>query len=224
MKLNRPILIILVFLVLVGCYPQLDSSIADADTAVTFFDKELRDSDGYQNYKTFILPDTVLHIIDEENPENNIELSRAYDEQIISDIRRNMVSLGYTEINIADVTESNLPDLVLFVEAVGLRTWVQSVHCWPPSWGWGGWWGYWPGYGGWGGCGTSLSSYTTGTLYINMIDPERFDTETDTPEVNQAAIWIGTINGGLSSSSNTPARIKGLIDRSFEQSPYLQQN
>jgi hypothetical protein len=224
MRSINPSLIFLLLPFLIGCYPTLDDSITDADTVITYFDSELKETNGYQNYKTFILPDTIIHIIDEEDPENNIPLSREFDEQMLSDIRSNMKAFGYTELNIEDVNESNRPDLVLLVEAAGVKNWVSSVYCYPPYWGWGGWWGYYPGYGGWGGCGTSVSSYSTGTVYINMFDPLRFDQETETPEINEAEVWLATLNGLLSSSVNNGPRLTRLIDRSFQQSPYLNQN
>ena len=105
----------------------MDDSITDADTVITYFNSELKETNGYQNYKTFILPDTIIHIIDEEDLENNIPLSREFDEQMLSDIRSNMTAFGYTEINIEEVNESNLPDLVLLVEAAGIKNWVTSV-------------------------------------------------------------------------------------------------
>lgn len=215
---------VLIPVLLAGCYPQLDSSVTDADTVITFFDDELRENNGYLQYKTYILPDTIIHIIDEENPENNVPISREYDEQILSDVRRNMAAYGYTEMNVEDLDPGNLPDLIILVEAVALKNWVRSIYCWPPFWGWGGWWGGWPGYPGWGGCGSTLSSFSTGSIYVNMFDPLRFNQDTDAPEINEAEVWLGVGNGVLSSGVDNEARVEGLIDQAFRQSPYLNQN
>lgn len=225
--MNKKSLVLLVLVpIMFGCYPEMDTTIDDLDTVITIYDEEQRENNGYSNYRTFTLPDTIIHIIDEENPDNNLPISREYDEFILNNIRQNMLSLGFTELPVEVLDPGNLPGVFILVEAQAQKTFVQSVYCYPPGWGWGGWWGYYPGYPGWGGCGSSVYSYNTGSIFINMIDPDKIGDRSDDDVRDPANVWLGIANGLLANTTAevTQERIGGLLDRAFKQSPYLSQS
>jgi hypothetical protein len=91
------------------------------------------------------------------------------------------------------------------------------------------WWNYWggyydpfyPGYGfGWNPYYPRLFaySYTTGSVIIEMLDPNN-------PNMNQRqipSVWAASLSGLLSGSPvNLQNRIINGADQAFKQSPYL---
>ena len=212
MKSNK-LLKYLYFLFILGvslsiwsCYPSSGlESISDYDVVVTVYDKEA----NFGSIRTYFMGDSIYHLIPEDEKD---EISRDFDEQILSDVERNMAGLGYTRV---DSTAENPPNVAL-VLSVATSTY-QGWTYWPgwgyPGWGWGypGWgWGY-PGY--WTGY-----TYSTGTIFIQMANPNQPDQADQTIPL----LWNATLNGLLESSkSGTRARITEMIDRSFSQSPYL---
>ena len=127
-----------------------------------------------------------------------------YDEQILAEIERQMIANGYTEVD-----SIQQPDVYISVGATS----SENVVYYPGYWGgYYGWYYPWYGYGGY------AYSYTTGSLFVTMIDLNKFD------EVNKlsGAVWAGTVNGMLEdSNANILARVISSIDKMFEQSPYL---
>ncbi len=138
---------------------------------------------------------------------------------------------------IIPILELNEPDIMIAVAAICVTT-VSVGYWYPyyPGWGWGWyknssadrgtnyWYGGYPGYyppgWGWGGV-PYYSSYTTGTLLMEMSNPADYriiDNDTVVP-----MYWAGGIQGVLSSGSNTSRITKG-IDQAFLQSPYLKNN
>jgi hypothetical protein len=88
------------------------------------------------------------------------------------------------------------------------------------SYNWGGYWGY-PGYGyyyppyWWG---PSVSTYTSGTVFINMADPTAFSPD----QKLLGTVWLATISGLLDDSkSNIRTRLERAVNKAYEQSPYL---
>ena len=89
---------------------------------------------------------------------------------------------------------------------------------------------WYPGYPGWGwwyppcfGCGgywpPTVVTYTwnTGTVVMTLFDGSSHGDGDDDVD----AVWIGGLNGVLSSSANGSVRISRGIDQAFTQSPYL---
>ena len=194
-----------------ACYPGGVSDIGEADLVFTAYDTAFGFTPG-----TFAMPDSIVRVGDGDEE----DIDRTYDQEILDAVAGQFAALGYTRIDENSVTP---PD---FVVTVGVSS--STFNFWVPGGGWWGWWGWYPGWGGWypgwgPGYGPGYpwypgyaSSYSTGTLFIGMIDP----TPTTGPELN--GVWGGVINGLLSSTSaNTAARALDLIDQAFEQSPYL---
>ncbi len=217
----------LVFLAFAGmfitsCYPTDNVNYEDLDLVATVYDK----SENFEALSSFALPDTIVHLKDTTNPDNDVDLSRQYDSFILNLIRENMVNYGYEFIENPDT--SNRPDVVLTVSAMGTKNY--SVWYWYPDyWYWYPWypwygkssentdWYWYPSYPWYPG-GSYVTSYSVGTLIMMMHDITDVQQETDTIPV----VWLGTINGLLGSNSNdTKNRLEYNINEAFKQSPYL---
>jgi hypothetical protein len=115
-----------------------------------------------------------------------------------------MEALGWQKVAIGAS-----PDLLLEPAEMETTTVWYYYDYW--YWWYGGYYPYYPyyppvAYGG---------SYTTGTLLMILVDPSVVGGNGN--PVNQ---WTGVINGILASKYD-PARVNPLIDKAFEQSPYL---
>ena len=205
-------LLILSSFVLYSCYPDYGLTTSDYDTVITVFDNTA-------NFKkpTYAMPDSIVHFVEEGTPED--EIDRSKDGLILSTIVSNMASLGYERVAV-DTTE----DAPGFVMLVGVTVTENYVRAYYPGWGYWGGWGWWGGYPGWGYPGGSVTyNYTTGTIFMSMLDPDR-DNIIDGDKFG--AVWLVRINGVVSNSSsiNTSSRITQRINDAFEQSPYLGAN
>jgi len=203
-------LLILSSFVLYSCYPDYGLTQSDYDTVITLYDNNA-------NFKkpTYAMPDTVVHLV-EEGDEDNVDRSK--DALILSTIASNMDDLHYTRV--VDTT-ANKPDFVILVGVTVTDNYGAAYY---PGWGYWGGWGWWGGYPGWGYPGGSVVySYTTGTIFISMLDPDK-DNTIDGDKYG--AVWLARINGVVSNSStsNVNNRIKTRINDAFEQSPYLGAN
>jgi hypothetical protein len=219
-------------LLLDGCYPNDSLTTEETDIVLTGY----YDSVNFQSLKTYYMPDTVFPIVDDgddADPINN-------QSQILATVASNMASYGWTRVEYApDVPE---PDVMIAVSAI--ITTNYTVGWWYPyypGWGWGWGWGwykegsaergtdYW--YGGWGGYYPPgygwgyvpyYSSYTTGTLLMEMTNPE--DYRVINNDTVNPIYWAGGLNGILGSTTTNTARVESGIDQAFEQSPYLKLN
>jgi hypothetical protein len=200
-------LLILSSFVLYSCYPDYGLTQSDYDTVITLFD-----SDANFKRPTYAMPDSVAHLVEEGTPEN--EIDRSKDALILSTIQSNMTNLGYEKVDV-DTTGAAL-DFVILVGVTVTDNYGQAYY---PGWGYWGWWG---GYPGWGYPGGSVVySYTTGTIFMSMLDSDKLN-----PDDTFGAVWLARINGVVSNSStsNVNNRIKTRINDAFEQSPYLGAN
>ena len=199
-------LLILSSFVLYSCYPDYGLTTSDYDTVITLFDNTAN-----FNKPTYAMPDTVVHFV-EEGEEDNVDRSK--DALILSTIASNMTRLGYERVEVD--TTAPAPGFALLV---GVTTTDNYGTVWYPGWGYWGGWGWWGGYPGWGYPGGSVSySYTTGSIFMTMLDPDKDNIIDDN---KFGAVWLARINGVLSNSINTSARITQRINDAFNQSPYL---
>ena len=200
---------------LTGCYPDKIDYVDEYDIAGTVYDEGA----DFSSYTTFHVLDTIIHLTDDGEDDPNF--SREHDEYILNLIRDNMIAKGFTEMENPD--SLNMPDLMLFTEALS----SDYYQYWG---GWGGYWGYYPGWDWWypgyprypsyPWYPGYVSSYSTGTLMIEMLDTETYDPEDHTADM----LWMGVVDGLLSSNkTNTRTRLEKQINQLFEQSDYLQQ-
>ena len=134
-----------------------------------------------------------------------------------------MDALGYTFMEFDTL---NPADVVLLISAV---TSTNAGIAYDPGWFWG-YWGYWPGWGGyypgygpgWGygyPWGYPISySYSTGSVFVTMLDPENTDIEDETIGV----AWMAAMNGLLQDNkSQAETRIREGINQAFKQDEQL---
>ena len=204
-----------------GCYPNDSIAVSETDVVMTAYLKTV----NFKTLKTYYMSDTVYPVRDDTSDHALIENN----DLIIQTIAGNMEAYGY--VRVGDTVEE-APDVRISAAAIAVKN--VSVGWWYPyypGWGWG-WYkssrgtDYWyPGYPGyyppgyWGGV-PYYSSYTTGTLLMEMANPldyEIVDGDTVTP-----IYWAGAINGVLSNSSSSDAsRITKGINKAFELSPEI---
>ena len=195
-------LIFLMFLsltvvVLQGCYPYDDQTAANSDVIATFYDNNA----DFSALVTYAIPDTVYTFDDNRDIVPNDEISSTNANAILNAIKTNLQNMGFTPV--ASGSEPTA-DVVLFALTTS-STWV-SGGCY------GGYWSYWYPYYGW--CYPVYYTYTTGSIFITMINPDKTG--------NDQGVWIAAINGILSNnSSNMSSRINTDIGQAFTQSPYL---
>jgi hypothetical protein len=189
-----------------GCYPQGPDYIEEMDIVVTKHNEEY----DFTTKGTYAMPDKIVKITgslaEGEEPDFMPQVTA---DKILARIAQNMTSLGYSKVDI-----SANPDLVL-----APASWeTTTISYWYDYWYW--WWGgYYPGWG-WGGYYPPVywTSYTTGTLLMNLVDPDQVGANGN--PINQ---WSGAIQGILTSTYNA-TRVNTAIDKAFTISPYLKTN
>lgn len=182
-----------------ACYSDYGMTTSDYDVVTTLFDPNF----DFTKAKTYTMPDTILHIV-EEGEES--DLSRKYDSFILEQVASHMNLRGFTRI--ADPT-ATVPDVVIIIRATSTEHYnAYNSYFWGGYYGW-----YYPWYGG-----TTVYTYSTGTVLIDMLDVENFDIEN---EIYPTA-WIAGINGLLGdTSTGTKTRLSTSIGQAFVQSPYI---
>jgi hypothetical protein len=217
LKLSIAFLALTLAVMISGCYPDKIDYVDEYDVAGTMYDHTV----DFSSYNTFHVLDTVMHITDDGEDDPN--LSRQYDEDILELVRQNMIDLGYTEL--ANPDSLNRPDLEMLVQATTTDFYTYFTY-WYDYWSWYPGWDWWyPGYPWypsypWYPGGGYYSSYTTGTLIVEMLDTEVDPNSGEHPGV----VWMGLVNGLLTNNiSSAKSRLTKQINQLFEQSPYLQQ-
>jgi len=206
---SGPILIIsgaLLMLTFIACYSDYGMSVEDYDVVTTLYNPAY----DFKIIKTYSMPDSIFHITPDDQDDSN--LSREYDKFILDRIAQNMELRGIRRIT--DPTQE-LPNGILLVRAVSTENYqAYSNYYWGGYWGWGGGWGgYYPWYGG-----TTVYSYTTGSLLIDLMDVASGDIQ----EKEFPTEWIAGINGLLGDTGTSiQRRLTTNIDQAFIQSPYI---
>ena len=150
------------------------------------------------------------------------------DDQILELVASNMAAAGF----IQEMTpETEGADLVVLVGVNVSNNYVAySYYPYDPWYGWYGGWDYWggyPGYGGyypwWPGYGgyppyTSVTNIKTGSIVIEIVDPNAPGTATEGPSLSVR--WAAVLNG-LVEGDGGGIRITRGINQAFNQSPYL---
>jgi hypothetical protein len=201
-----------------ACYPGGATDVADFDLVITLYDENF----DYSALETYAMPDSV-----KEFPDSTQTIDPTTEQLILQLVADNMAKYGYKRIITPDTNVvDSIPDVVVLCRALTQDYAAFTTYPW---WGyWGGWYGGWyPPYPGWGWGyppgGVSVSTFTVGALLIDMA-PGRPDPDDEAAETLQG-VWGAGMNGVLSNSLQADqARLKEMINRAFEQSPYLDQN
>ncbi len=188
-------LVYLFFLVfLAGCYPKGPKYTSELDLAITNYDESF----DFEGMSTYILVDTIFHGDDEE------DISRAYDDEILERVEANMNNLGFTRIQTPDSPNGWLnteADAVITISAWSSTSVNYYGGYYPPYWGPGWGWYYPPGWG-------FVTTSTFGSILIDMSDPTTYQDE------QVGIVWSGLVNGMVDNSS--PASIRSRIDTEID--------
>lgn len=189
-----------------GCYPNNDISIEDSDVVLTSFN----DSINFGSLSTYYMPDTVLPIVDPSDPE---DYTNPYESLMLNTVASNMASYGYSRVDTTDAE----PDVAVVISV--LETTTVNAGWYYPYWGYG--WGYWGGYyPPYYPPVPYYTSYSTGTILINMFNRKIQGADTITTQY-----WSAAANGILeNNTSDMQNRIETMIDQAFKQSPQIKTN
>lgn len=192
-----------------ACRPSALEYITDYDLVVTNYNPDY----NFSAVNTYFLPDSVVFITD-----NPGQVDHRYDNAILASVKRNLDALGWTQLPAAP---GNKADVVVLVGAAAATYASCASYCWYCYWGWYPGWGYYPpawGPGwGWGYPPTTIcSSYSTGSVFVSITNPD------DAAANKMPVEWTGVMNGLLEGSeSSIKSRLSTNIDQMFTQSPYL---
>jgi hypothetical protein len=198
---------------MISCYPEQPDVVSDFDLVTTNYWPDFWNNN---TPTTYYMPDSLGWIIDGENPDNNDTISINENEFVLEQIALNLSSLGYERLDTID--DNNQPDIVVFANALVIIN--ASISYLPTYPWWGGYYPWWPGYGYYYPWGYTpvVSSYTTGTVIISMVDYKNMDVGNKQLEV----VWTAGMNGLLrSTESSNKQFITKSINQAFSQSPYL---
>lgn len=197
------VLFIFGILMLWGCYPQGPEYVEDLDVVLTSHEEDY----NFASKATYAMPDRIVKItgnVTEGDDPAFIPDGTA--QKILATIASNMADLGWTRVGVDD-----LPDMMLLPAA-----WeVTTVYYWYDYWYW--WYGgYYPAWGY--GPPVYYTSYSTGTLFMTLVDPDIVESTG-----NPIRQWSGAINGLLTGSYDA-TRVNTAINKAFAISPYLKTN
>jgi len=196
----------LVFL-LTQCYPEGPEYYEELDLVYSNYDP----STDFNAKKSYAIPDKIMLVDDDlVGGEDPNFIKEPYATQVLDKIKLNMTNNGWTL-----VSKDDNPDVLLAPVGVQLTTTVY--------WGYGGYWDWW--YGGWYGWYYPYpvtTSYSTGSLIVNMLDN---DPDNEGVDGSKPAVWTFIVNGVLSSgSADFTQRVTKGVDQAFIQSPYTKIN
>ena len=193
-------------LVLASCSKYPPSSIRLTEDLVIYTKYDV--TANFNDYKTFAIVPEIPYI----DGKDTSYLTDANAQALLVEISKNMVNRGFVA-----PTGSASPDLGINVTAIKNTT--TTVYS--PGWYWGypgyyspGWWGY-PDYGySYPYYPTYITSYSTGTVLIDMVD---FKTPVDGKVMVR---WNAYIRG-LLTGSHTQSEVLRSVDQAFIQTPTL---
>lgn len=200
-------------LLLTTCYPDGPDDVDDLDLVLTSYDQSF----NFSNARTYYLIDSINHITS-SGASSSARINRESDADILNQIATDLNNLGYTRIT--DIS-GNKPDLVITTTAWSVENIDVYYDYWYDYWYWWEGWNYWypwltPSYYPWGI--PYVSSYTTGTLLIEMLNPNA----PIMPGAKIPLIWTGALNGALTNDpSYNESRVLSGVDKAFNQSTYL---
>ncbi|MBL7848432.1 MAG: DUF4136 domain-containing protein [Cyclobacteriaceae bacterium] len=189
-----------------GCYFEGPEYTDELDLVYTNHDSKF----DFAGKGTYSLPDKIVKITGDPLAPPEYINDIPYGKAILDQIELNMNNLGWTKV---DVNAVPPPDLQLLPAAWTTTTIVYGgyyggYYCWYYPYYCGGGW-YYPYY--------PVSSYSSGTLLMTLVNPN-----VEVADGSKQVTWTGALNGLLGSTDI--GRIKKGIDQAFTQSPYLKTN
>jgi hypothetical protein len=188
-----------------GCYPDRPDYIDAYDLVITNYDNTFT----FKGNNTYAIPDSVLKItgnVSEGDPP--VFVKEPYNSAILNKIKEDMSIMGYTL-----VTDTSLADLILLptaAEVLYADVYYDYYYYWD-------WWYYDPYYYGWYYPYPMVTTYSTGSLLLNLMSIRDV-----TPSGKLRVVWSALANGLLDNSKDI-SRVTKAIDQAFTQSTYLHQ-
>lgn len=220
--MNKLCLLLFIATSFFSCKRQGAEYVDELDVTITRYDPAY---DFKNDTNKYIMSDTILHIKDGEE---NDDVDRKWDAQILSEIEGHLTSLGYerTDYNPGDTPELIDAEFAVLVSAIsdynyGFYWWGYPGWGYYPGWGWPGW-GY-PGYPGYPGWGYPVSySYRVGTLIVEFADIKNpVENPNDPGNEVYPIFFYGAVNGLLQGSdSYINSRLEAGLDDMFTQAPF----
>lgn len=200
-------LVLIITLVMAGCYPYDPMNGDESDVVITLYDKKF----DFQTLNTFALPDEVVKITGNlEEGEDPEFIQEEYAVVILNGIRENMIDAGWTEVDAA-----SSPDVILLPSALQSTTTYWYYEDW--------YWDYWYPYYWWGWYypyPVYDGEISTGSVFIQMTYPDG-----QTPADNIPVIWSSILNGIMDGEADDfEERVNTGLDQAFKQSSYLELN
>ena len=164
----------------------------------------------FKSFNTFAIRDSIMVL---NKKDSTIYLKSAIAGKIINEITSNLTALGYTKVDTSDS-----PNLAINVSVLTQKFLTVSPY---PGW----YWDYFPGYlDWWGGYWNGyypyypyypsymVSSYETGTLYIDMLDMKNASTANQKIPI----VWSASIRG-LVGMGYSDEKILQSVNQAFDQ-------
>lgn len=209
--------VIPILLLMASCFPEYDATVEEMDLAIS----RVSDDQSFEDYHTFYLYDTVVYVVEDDKDLEDID--RTHDAQIISETRRHLLDLGWTEVT--DTTNlKDDADVAIMLSALAVDVYYYYTYWWD-YWYWWDWYYWYPGYPIYPIYPSYPSyGYSVGTVMIDMLDLKNFESaqkDVEKPKVD--VIWSGAVNGILvGSDANISQRLTRQMNQVFTQSSYLQ--
>lgn len=197
-----------------GCYPGGPEIVGEYDLVASSYDRNF----NFGNARTYLMPDSVVHIRDQYGQD---QVDPIYDPYILQAIESQMQAKGFTRLDNASNERADVVVLASVTGNTNVNVWSDPYDQWGWYQGWGGYsglgsgWGYgYPSYYS----PVTVTAYQTGSLIIQMVDPNQATTTNQTIP----AVWVATFNGLIEGSpASIRDRIVQGITQAFNQSTYL---
>lgn len=211
MKTNVSSMVVIVTMVLLTACSKYPPGVTRLQEDLVVYTQVDIEKD-FNQFKTFSIVDSIAYIDDKDSG----HVLNADAQAVLDQIILNMQNRGFVKVD-----KGANPNLGITVSVI--KTTNTTVYY--PGW----WWGY-PGYyypGYWGYPGYSyyypyypayITSYSSGTLLIDMLD---FVNITDDEKIPVA--WFAYIRA-LLTGGHTIEQVKMSIDQAFTQTPQLKTN
>ena len=166
----------------------------------------------FNQFNTFAIVDSIAYIDNKDSGRILTPDAKAVLDQIIL----NMQNRGFVKVDKGD--NPNLGITVSVIKTTNTSVyypgwyWGYPGYYYPPYWGYPNSWYYYPYYP------TYISSYSTGTLLIDMLDFVNINEDDQIP-----VVWFAYIRAVMT-GYHTIGEITGSIDQAFLQTPSIKTN
>lgn len=196
----------LIFIASCTKYPPASDRLLEDLVIYTKYDTSI----NFKSFTTFSIVDSISYI----SPKDSGKVLDANAAAVLNEISKNMTNLGYVK-----VTKNQNPDLGINVVAIkNVNTqiyypgWYWGYPGYYPPWYWGGGGYYYPYYP------TYITSYSTGTLLIDMVDRKNIQ-----PGDTLFIRWNVYIRS-LLTGYHTIGELEKSIDQAFTQTKAFSKN